>query len=123
MGLNATLTVREGHQEANSHAKCGWQTFTDDVIRNLNAHEQGIVFLLWGGFAQKKGALIDRERHRVIECAHPSPLSARLWWGCKTFSRCNAELKALGHEEIDWKLPPLAAGKPQGGLAKFFSAK
>jgi len=102
--LNATLTVREGHKEANSHAKCGWQKFTDEVIRVLSNRDKGIVFLLWGGFAQKKGKIIDAERHSVIECAHPSPLSARKWHGCKTFSRCNAELKRLGHEEIDWSL-------------------
>merc|ERR1712203_1326348 len=70
--LNATLTVREGHTEANSHAKCGWQRFTDAVIRALNDRSEGVVFLLWGGFAQKKGKLVDKSRHRVIESGHPS---------------------------------------------------
>jgi len=102
--LNATLTVREGHANANSHAKCGWQTFTDEVIRVLNARLEGVVFLLWGGFAQKKGKIVDTSRHRVIACAHPSPLSFRKWQGCKTFSRCNEELRKLGRAEIDWSL-------------------
>mmetsp|Transcript_16041 Transcript_16041/g.46393 ORF Transcript_16041/g.46393 Transcript_16041/m.46393 type:complete len:283 (-) Transcript_16041:16-864(-) len=102
--LNATLTVREGHKNANSHAKCGWQAFTDEVIRVLNARAEGVVFLLWGGFAQKKGKLVDTTRHRVIECAHPSPLSFRHWQGCKTFSRCNEELRNLGRTEINWLL-------------------
>lgn len=102
--LNATLTVREGHTEANSHARCGWQKFTDEVINVLNAGPKRVVFLLWGGFAQKKGKLIDRARHEVIECAHPSPLSWKKWQGCKTFSRCNAKLREMGHEEINWLL-------------------
>jgi uracil-DNA glycosylase len=102
--LNATLTVREGHKEANSHAKCGWQKFTDEAIRALNAREKGCVFLLWGGFAQKKGKLVDTAKHKVIESAHPSPLSVTKWRGCKTFSKCNAALKELGHAELDWSL-------------------
>jgi len=102
--LNATLTVREGHDNANSHSKCGWQKFTDELIKVLNAQPKGIVFLLWGGFARKKGTIIDKAKHKVIECAHPSPLSVTKWRGCKTFSKCNSELKKLGHAEIDWKL-------------------
>lgn len=102
--LNATLTVREGHKEANSHSKCGWQKFTDEAIRALNAKDKGVVFLLWGGFAQKKGKLVDSSKHKVIESAHPSPLSVTKWRGCKTFSKCNAMLKKLGHTEIDWCL-------------------
>ena len=105
--LNASLTVREG--QANSHAAL-WQTFTDHVIRGISEQrrEAGVVFLLWGGFAQKKGALVDRTRHRVIEAPHPSPLSAsRGWFGSAVFSRCNAELRVLGHQTtIDWRLPP-----------------
>ncbi|ORC92636.1 uracil-DNA glycosylase [Trypanosoma theileri] len=102
--LNATLTV-EAHK-ANSHANCGWQTFTDGVIRLLSEkHLKPIVFLLWGGFARKKIALIDQKRHIVIENAHPSPLSATKWWGCRPFSKCNAALEKLGHEPIDWSLP------------------
>ncbi|RNF05493.1 uracil-DNA glycosylase [Trypanosoma rangeli] len=102
--LNATLTV-EAHK-ANSHARCGWQAFTDGVIRLLSEkHNRSIVFLLWGGFARKKIALIDRKRHLVIENAHPSPLSAAKWWGCRPFSKCNAALAQLGHSPIDWNLP------------------
>jgi uracil-DNA glycosylase len=100
--LNATLTVREGHKEANSHSKCGWQRFTDAVIEVLNRDKNKIVFLLWGGFAQKKGKIIDRSRHTVIESAHPSPLSFKKWQGCKTFSKCNAALKKNGQGEVDW---------------------
>lgn len=102
--LNATLTVREGHTEANSHAKCGWQRFTDEAIRVLNAGSNRVVFLLWGGFAQKKGKLIDRERHVVLDSAHPSPLSWKKWQGCKAFSKCNEKLSELGHEGINWCL-------------------
>lgn len=102
--LNATLTVRSGHKEANSHAKCGWQKFTDEVIRVLNRDAEKVVFLLWGGFAQKKGKIIDRSRHKVLEAAHPSPLSVTKWRGCKVFSKCNAALRAFGKTEIDWKL-------------------
>lgn len=105
--LNASLTVREGHKEANSHSRCGWQKFTDEVIRILNVRSEGVVFLLWGGFAQKKGKIIDTTRHRVIESAHPSPLSVTKWRGCKTFSKCNAELSSLGRGEIDWSLDKL----------------
>lgn len=105
--LNASLTVREGHTQANSHSKCGWQKFTDEVIRILNTQNSGIVFLLWGGFAQKKGKVINTARHRVIESAHPSPLSVKKWRGCKTFSKCNAELKSLGQEMINWSLDEL----------------
>nr|QDO16551.1 uracil-DNA glycosylase [Crypthecodinium cohnii]USW07802.1 uracil-DNA glycosylase [Crypthecodinium cohnii] len=107
--LNATLTVREGHKEANSHAKCGWLGFTDQVIKILNERPQPVVFLLWGGFAKKKGKIIDRKKHTVIESAHPSPLSAKKWFGCKTFSKCNSALRSLGLDEIDWALPPLQA--------------
>mmetsp|Transcript_20658 Transcript_20658/g.52615 ORF Transcript_20658/g.52615 Transcript_20658/m.52615 type:complete len:287 (-) Transcript_20658:3660-4520(-) len=83
--FNATLTVRMS--EANSHEKYGWQTFTDAVIRVLNAREMPTVFILWGGFAQKKGKMINRSRHYVIETAHPSPLSVTKFRGCKCFSQ------------------------------------
>lgn len=123
--LNATLTVREGHKEANSHSKCGWQKFTDEIIRLVNARAKGAVFLLWGGFAQKKGKIVDTSRHRVIECAHPSPLSVTKWRGCKTFSRCNAELKKLGHSEVDWKLNSSSSerGASQSTLEKSVSSE
>jgi len=103
--LNATLTVREGHKEANSHAKCGWQRFTDEVIKALNERHEGLVFLLWGNFAQIKGKIVDSKRHKVINTGHPSPMSVKKWRGCKVFSKCNAELKKLGKPEIDWTLP------------------
>lgn len=103
--LNATLTVREGHTEANSHAKCGWQQFTDELIKVINSHCENVVFLLWGGFAQKKGKIVDTSRHKVLECAHPSPLSFKKWQGCKAFSKCNEALRALGHTEVKWQLP------------------
>merc|ERR1712070_860245 len=92
--LNATLTVREGHTEANSHSKCGWQKFTDAVIQVLNEQAESVVFLLWGGFARKKGQMIDQSRHKVIQSAHPSPLSFKKWQGCKTFSKCNEALRS-----------------------------
>lgn len=106
--LNATLTVR-AHQ-ANSHAKDSkWALFTDDVIRTINKHcPPGVVFLLWGGFAQKKGKIIDTNKHIAVSVAHPSPLSVKSWTGCKTFSKCNAALASAGREPVDWSLPPTA---------------
>ncbi|KIH66468.1 uracil-DNA glycosylase [Ancylostoma duodenale] len=98
--LNATLTVESG--KANSHEKIGWQRFTDKVISLVSAMTNGVVFLLWGGFAQKKEIMIDKKKHAVIKTAHPSPLSARKWFGCKCFSRANAELTRMGREPIDW---------------------
>jgi len=99
--LNAGLTVRA--HEANSHSQCGWLEFTDAAIRTLN-QRSGIVYILWGGFAQKKGKIIDRSKNRVIEAAHPSPLSASKFFGCKVFSKANELLKSLGKEPINWKL-------------------
>ena len=96
------VTVRSG--EANSHEKFGWQTFTDAVIKVLNAREDPIVFILWGGFAKKKGAIINRERHCVIETAHPSPLSVTKFRGCKCFSQTNEYLRKKKFEPIDWSL-------------------
>lgn len=100
--LNATLTVRES--EAGSHQNKGWETFTNSVIQKISDKKENIVFLLWGGFAQKKGAKIDRTKHLVLESGHPSPLSANrgLWFGNKHFSKTNAYLKSLGKEAIDW---------------------
>lgn len=121
--LNATLTVRGGHTEANSHSKCGWQKFTDEVIRVLNARKEGVVFLLWGGFAQKKGKIIDSSKHIVIESAHPSPLSVTKWRGCKTFSKCNAALKSKGKGEINWLLGPASAGKAKADVRSMLGAK
>ena len=100
--LNATLTVR-AHQ-AGSHQRKGWEDFTDSVIRMINVEKNGIVFFLWGSYAQKKGEAIDRSRHMVLESVHPSPLSAsRGFFGNKHFSRCNDYLVSRGTEPINWR--------------------
>ena len=100
--LNATLTVRES--EAGSHQKKGWETFTDAVIQKISDEKENIVFLLWGGFAKKKGVKINRTKHHVLETGHPSPLSANrgLWFGNKHFSKTNTYLQSLGKETIKW---------------------
>ena len=99
--LNATLTVAAGR--AGSHQGKGWETFTDAVVRKLAAARENLVFLLWGSYAQRKGALIDRARHLVLESAHPSPLSAyRGFFGCGHFQKANDYLKAHGHRPITW---------------------
>jgi uracil-DNA glycosylase len=104
--LNTVLTVRA--HEAASHKGKGWETFTDAVIRAVAAREQPAVFILWGAHAKKKAALIDADRHRVIQGAHPSPLSAKLFMGSKPFSAANKALEELGLEPVDWQVPPLA---------------
>jgi uracil-DNA glycosylase len=102
--LNAVLTVR-AHQP-NSHKGQGWETFTDAVIKKVNEKTDPVVFVLWGGYAQKKEKLIDAKRHRIIKSAHPSPLSARNgFFGSKPYSTINAALRAAGKREIDWHLP------------------
>lgn len=99
--LNATLTVRAG--EPTSHAGRGWEAFTDAALAHLAKSRPHLVFILWGAYAQKKGAFIDRQRHCVIASPHPSPLSAyRGFFGSKPFSRANAQLGAWGMEPIDW---------------------
>ena len=99
--LNATLTVR-AHQ-AGSHQKKGWELFTDAVIHRLAEQQEGIVFILWGSYAQKKGAFIDRNKHCVIQSPHPSPLSSyRGFFGSKPFSQTNAYLVNNGKEPINW---------------------
>ena len=101
--LNTSLSVRE-HQ-ANSHAKCGWAWFTDSVIRLISQQKQNVVFILWGGNARSKKPLIDTDKHLILECAHPSPLSAyNGFFGCKHFSKTNAYLKQHGLPPIDWDL-------------------
>ena len=101
--LNATLTVR-AHQ-AGSHQRRGWEEFTDDVIRLLNTREKPMVYLLWGGNARAKKKLITNPAHLVLECAHPSPLSAyNGFFGCRHFSKANEFLKNNGLEEIDWSI-------------------
>ncbi|MAW15763.1 MAG: uracil-DNA glycosylase [Flavobacteriaceae bacterium] len=100
--LNATLTVR-AHQ-AGSHQKKGWETFTDRVIQYLSQEKEGIVFLLWGGFARQKVKFINSQKHMVITSGHPSPLSANrgFWFGNKHFSQCNDYLKGRGVTQIQW---------------------
>ncbi|MDR0976518.1 MAG: uracil-DNA glycosylase [Prevotellaceae bacterium] len=99
--LNATLTVRAG--QAGSHQGHGWETFTDAAIRTLAEERSGLVFILWGSYAQRKGALIDRSKHLVLTSAHPSPLSAyNGFFGNKHFSRANAYLQAQGKTPIVW---------------------
>ncbi len=100
--LNATLTVRES--EAGSHQKKGWETFTDAVIQKISDEKENMVFLLWGGFAKKKGAKINRSKHHILETGHPSPLSANrgLWFGNKHFSKTNTYLQSLGKKTIKW---------------------
>lgn len=100
--LNATLTVR-AHQ-AGSHQKRGWETFTDAVIQAISEEKENVVFLLWGGFAKKKGRKIDSSKHCVLTTGHPSPLSANrgYWFGNRHFSKANAFLKSIGAEEIAW---------------------
>jgi uracil-DNA glycosylase len=105
--LNTTLTVRAG--QAASHQGHGWETFTDEVLRTVNAKQERVVFLLWGAAARKKKSLIDLSRHVVLESAHPSPLSAHNgFFGSRPFSRANAALEQAGRRPIDWSLPPSA---------------
>ena len=105
--LNSVLTVRSG--VANSHKAKGWEELTDAVIGWISANcDPGVVFLLWGKYAQKKGSRIDKKKHYVLESAHPSPLGANKggWWGCKHFSQCNSLLKEGGRKEVDWACLP-----------------
>ena len=100
--LNTVLTVERG--QAHSHAKLGWETFTDRVIAAVNEHRQGVIFLLWGAHAQKKGRIIDRQRHHVLTAPHPSPLSAhRGFLGCRHFSQTNQLLAQQNLAAIDWQ--------------------
>jgi uracil-DNA glycosylase len=102
--LNAVLTVSPGKPA--SHAGKGWERFTDRVIAELCVRREGVVFLLWGKYAQEKGAVIDRSRHHVLTAPHPSPYSAASgFFGCRHFSRANALLEVDGHTPIDWRLP------------------
>lgn len=99
--LNTVLTVREN--QPNSHKNCGWTAFTDEVIKTLNNHEKPIVFLLWGANARSKKCLIDRSKHLVLECAHPSPLSAyNGFFGCDHFTQTNSFLIENDLEPIKW---------------------
>jgi len=102
MLLNATLTVR-AHQ-AGSHQNKGWETFTDNVIKTLSDKREGLIFLLWGGFAKRKASLIDGAKHHILTSGHPSPLSANrgYWFGNRHFSQANAILNRQGIESIVW---------------------
>lgn len=103
MLLNTTLTVRAGH--ANSHSNCGWQQFTDQVIQKLSERDQPMVFILWGANARSKKKLIDGNKHLILECAHPSPLSAyNGFFGCKHFSKTNKFLQSVNQQPIDWRV-------------------
>lgn len=102
--LNAVLSVEQG--QAGSHQGRGWEGFTDHVVDVLNRQREGLVFMLWGSYAQKKGAMIDTGRHRVLKAPHPSPLSAhRGFLGCRHFSQANDYLRRRGQAPIDWSLP------------------
>lgn len=101
--LNATLTVEQGR--AGSHQNQGWEQFTDRAIERLNEARDGVVFMLWGSYAQKKAALLDGHRHLILKAPHPSPLSAhRGFFGCGHFSRANDFLRSQGEAPIDWCL-------------------
>lgn len=101
--LNNVLTVRQG--QANSHKTCGWETFTDRVIVELNKREKPIVFMFWGANAKKKELLVTNSNHCVLKAAHPSPLSAfNGFFGCRHFSKANEFLKSIGETPIDWQI-------------------
>ncbi|HEY6863125.1 MAG TPA: uracil-DNA glycosylase [Burkholderiales bacterium] len=106
--LNATLTVEAG--KAGSHQNRGWEQFTDAVIHALAREREHLAFVLWGSYAQKKGAFIDSRRHLVLKSPHPSPLSAHNgFFGCRHFSKINDYLRQHGQAPIDWRLPPLSS--------------
>jgi uracil-DNA glycosylase len=99
--LNAILTVHAG--QAGSHEGKGWEEFTDAVVKKLSEHRKGLVFILWGGYAQRKGQIIDSSKHLILQAPHPSPLSAyRGFLGCGHFSQANEYLRQSGKGEIDW---------------------
>ncbi len=101
--LNATLTVREG--QANSHKDIGWEIFTDKVIELLNKREKPIVFMLWGANARKKARVVTNSVHKILSCAHPSPLSAyNGFFGCDHFKKCNEFLEQIGQEPVNWEI-------------------
>ena len=101
--LNATLTVRAG--QAGSHQNKGWERFTDSVIQLLSEKKEGLVFLLWGKYAQAKQELIDTTKHHILKAPHPSPFSAdRGFFGCRHFSKTNKILRSMGKEEVDWRI-------------------
>lgn len=101
--LNSVLTVER--QKAGSHRGKGWEEFTDKVVELLDQEKEHLVFILWGRDAQKKGEKVDRQKHLVLESAHPSPFSARMFFGNRHFSKANQYLKSHGEEPINWALP------------------
>ncbi len=104
--LNATLTVEA--RKAGSHQNKGWEIFTDRVISLLNEEREHLVFMLWGSYAQRKGAFINQEKHLVLKAPHPSPFSAdRGFFGCAHFSKANVYLKTYGEKEINWTVPDI----------------
>ena len=100
--LNAMLTVEE--RKPGSHKKIGWQKFTDAVIKTISDNKEGIIFMLWGRYAQSKKIFIDTEKHHVLEAAHPSPLARNAFSGCKHFTECNALLTEQGQSTINWSI-------------------
>lgn len=101
--LNTCLTVREN--EPGSHSKIGWLEFTDSIIKKISDEKQGVVFILWGKYAQEKQVLIDETKHHILKAAHPSPFSAEKgFFGCKHFSKTNEYLIKEGYDPIDWKI-------------------
>lgn len=113
--LNAVLTVEAG--KAGAHQNKGWERFTDKVIETVNRERDGVVFILWGGYAQKKGAAIDKDRHLVLEGPHPSPLSAyRGFFGCGHFEKANSYLQDRGQAPINWQLEPVKTPGEQLGM-------
>lgn len=111
--LNAVLTVEKGR--AGSHQGRGWERFTDRIVSELNAGRNGLVFMLWGSYAMKKGAAIDRQRHLVLTAPHPSPLSAhRGFFGCRHFSKANAWLEKQGEAPIRWAWCPVRQAMMSG---------
>jgi len=108
--LNSVLTVEQS--QAAAHQGKGWEQFTDVVIERLSKERSNLVFMLWGGYARKKGQVIDGNNHCVLTSAHPSPLSVRGFYGCKHFSHANDYLSSVGKSAIDWQLPA-TAGVPE----------
>ena len=120
--LNSVLSVEKNH--AASHQGQGWEQFTDKVIAQINEHAEHIVFILWGSYAQKKGAFIDTSRHLVLKAPHPSPLSAhRGFFGQKPFSRTNEYLKSQGKTPIEWMLPDIQTAQKQFQQAQEINQK
>lgn len=104
--LNATLTVRAN--QAGSHQNKGWESFTDAVIQKISEDREGVVFILWGRYAQAKESMINAKRHHILKAAHPSPFSAHSgFFGCRHFSKTNEILQGMGLEPINWELAPV----------------